>query len=340
MKTEELDYTLPERLIAQHPCEQRDQSRLLVLDRATGTMLIDVYAHVARYLRAGDCMVLNDTRVIRARLHGYKHSGGRVEVFLIQEIAEATWSALVRPAAKVKPGTRITLPSGMEVEVGERLPEGKRLVRFDVPDVLRLLEKNGEIPLPPYIHRSGEDTQDADRYQTIYARTPGAVAAPTAGLHLTPEVIASLEKAGVNRIFLTLHVGYGTFKPVTALDLESHSVDPEEYDLPEETAQMLNSTREAGGRILAVGTTCTRVLETRYDRGQYHAGHGVTRLYIYPPYEFRGVDMLQTNFHLPKSSLLALVCAFAGKELVMEAYRLAVREEFRFYSYGDVMLIR
>lgn len=340
MQTEELDYTLPERLIAQYPCEKRDQSRLLVLDRATGVMQIDVYANVACHLRAGDCMVLNDTRVIRARLHGQKSSGGRVELLLLQELGPATWSALVRPSAKVKPGTRISLASGIGVEVGDRLPDGKRLVRFDVPEVLSVLEKSGEIPLPPYIHRSASDPHDADRYQTIYARTPGSVAAPTAGLHLTPAVIASLESTGIAREFLTLHVGYGTFKPITAGNLESHTVDPEEYDFPEKTAQALNRTRAAGGRILAVGTTCTRVLESQCDQGKFHPGRGITHLYIYPSHRFQGVDMLQTNFHLPKSSLLALVCAFAGKALVMEAYRRAVQEEFRFYSYGDVMLIR
>ncbi len=339
MKTADLNYDLPQELIAQHPSERRDASRLLVLNRATGEMHEDAYRNVAGYLRGSDCMALNDTRVIRARLHGHKDTGGHVEVFLLREEQPGQWITLVRPSAKVKPGTVVRFGGGVSAVVGDVLPEGRRRVRFDPADVLQALESVGEVPLPPYIHRDRPESVDLTRYQTVFARQPGAVAAPTAGLHFTDEVFASLDAKGVDRAFLTLHVGYGTFKPVTTEVLEDHRVDPEEFHFPEESAAKLNATRAAGGRVVAVGTTCTRVLETQFQEGAFVAGAGVTDKYICPPHTFRGVDALQTNFHLPKSSLLALVCAFAGTEFTLEAYRYAVRERFRFYSYGDVMLI-
>jgi S-adenosylmethionine:tRNA ribosyltransferase-isomerase len=339
MNVADLDYTLPEELIAQHPCPDRDGSRLLVVDRAAGTLTEDIYRNVAAWLRSGDCMTLNDTRVIRARLHGHKESGGAVEIFLLREEAPGVWAALVRPSAKVRPGASVLLSGGLRAEVLEPLPNGQRRVRFDRPDVVETLERIGEIPLPPYIHRDTQEAGDAVRYQTVFARTPGAVAAPTAGLHLTPEVFAALDAKGVRRAHLTLHVGYGTFKPITAERLEDHRVDAEDFEFPEDTAELLNATRAAGGRVMAVGTTATRVLETQWRDGRFHAGSGQTTAYIYPPYTCRGVDILQTNFHLPKSSLLALVCAFAGRDLTREAYDYAVRNRFRFYSYGDVMLI-
>lgn len=339
MKTEELNYTLPEALIAQHPCEKRDASRLMVVHRDSGCIEADIYSNVADYLRLGDCMVLNNTRVIRARLIGRKETGGRVEVFLLREKTPGTWIALVRPSARVKQRGRVLFPAGLSAIVKEPLPDGRREVEFDVPDVIRRLEEAGEIPLPPYIKRESAEPNDAQRYQTIYAAHPGAVAAPTAGLHFTEEVFARLDAKGVKREFLTLHVGYGTFKPITANTLEEHTVDGEEFVFSEETAQSLNHVRAAGGRIVAVGTTCSRVLETQYRDNAYHPGSGITNHYIFPPYKFQAVDVLQTNFHLPKSSLLALVCAFAGRELVMEAYDKAIKEGFRFYSYGDAMLI-
>jgi len=339
MQTAELDYELPESLIAQHPSPGRDTSRLLVLDRATGQIQEDVFRNLARYLRAGDCLVLNDTRVIRARLRGRKPSGGAVELFLLHEDEPGVWRALVRPSARVRPGTLIQLAGGLEASVGDVLSEGQRRVTFARADVLRLLERAGEVQLPPYIRRATPEAEDLERYQTIYARVAGAVAAPTAGLHFTPQVFAALSAAGVQRAHLTLHVGYGTFKPITAGELAAHTVDPEPFALPPETADALNNARARGGRIVAVGTTSTRVLETQYRDGLFHAGDGVTDRYIYPPYAFGGVDVLQTNFHLPRSSLLALVCAFAGTEFVLEAYRRAVARRFRFYSYGDAMLI-
>ncbi|MFP4501893.1 MAG: tRNA preQ1(34) S-adenosylmethionine ribosyltransferase-isomerase QueA [Candidatus Hydrogenedentota bacterium] len=339
MRTADLDYDLPESLIAQHPSDKRDESRLLVLDRAAGTIREDVFKNVADYLAPGDCVVLNDTRVIRARLRGTKATGGKVEIFLLRAEGPGVWTALVRPSAKVKPGTRVRCPAGLEAVVAEVLPEGRRRVRFDKADVVAHLERAGEIPLPPYIHRDTPDPGDQTRYQTVYAAHPGAVAAPTAGLHFTGAVFASLAAAGVKHTRITLHVGYGTFKPISADTLAAHRVDPEDYVFPAAAADMLNGTRAAGGRVVAVGTTVTRVLESRCRQGRYRPGQGATDLYIYPPYDFRAVDVLQTNFHLPRSSLLALVCAFAGAEFVLDAYRYAVRRGFRFYSYGDVMLI-
>lgn len=339
MRTSELDYDLPEELIAQRPADRRDESRLLVLDRADRSMRCDVFRNVARYLRRGDCLALNRTRVIRARLHARKPTGGEVEIFLLREEAPGVWHALVRPSARVKPGTTVRVAGEVDATVEEPLPGGQRRVRFERPDVLDVLESIGEIPLPPYIRRDSAEPADAERYQTVYAQTPGAVAAPTAGLHFTPEVFASLDEAGVGRAYLTLHVGYGTFRPIQTEDVAEHRLEPEEFDLPEETAAALNRTREEGGRVVAVGTTCTRVLESQFRDGAYRPGHGETGHYIYPPYTFRAVDVLQTNFHLPRSSLLALVCAFAGTDFVLEAYRHAIRERFRFYSYGDVMLI-
>jgi S-adenosylmethionine:tRNA ribosyltransferase-isomerase len=339
MRTDDLDYHLPQELIAQRPAERRDASRLLVLDRATGAMHTDVIANLPAYLRAGDCLAINDTRVIRARLRGQKPTGGAVEIFLLLEEAPGDWRALVRPSAKVRPGTPVEIAPGVQARVADLLPGGQRRVLFDTPDVIALLEAVGHIPLPPYIHRAGPEPADLSRYQTVYARQPGAVAAPTAGLHFSEEIFAQLAAQGVGRAALTLHVGYGTFKPISVDTLEAHRVDGEDYAFPPESAEALNAARADGGRIVAVGTTATRVLETCWRDGALCPGQGVTHAYIYPPYTFNAVDALITNFHLPKSSLLALVGAFAGVERILEAYRFAVSQRFRFYSYGDAMLI-
>lgn len=339
MKTADLDYDLPPDLIAQHPCERRDEARMLVLDRRRQTIQPDVFRNIASYLRRGDCLVLNDTRVIRARLRGRKPTGGQVEIFLLRQVAPLVWDALVRPSARVKPGTRVILGEGIDILVGDVLSGGHRTVMFAEPISLDALDKVGETPLPPYIRRRHPDGQDAERYQTIYARTAGAVAAPTAGLHYTNAVFDSLERAGVRKAWLTLHVGYGTFRPIQADRVEDHVLDPEWFEFSRETADILNRTRAAGGRVVAVGTTCTRVLETQFREGAFQPGRGLADRYIYPPYVFHAVDALQTNFHLPRSSLLALVCAFAGHDFIMEAYRFAIQERFRFYSYGDTMLI-
>ncbi len=339
MNTSELDYALPEALIAQHPTEPRDASRLLVVDRTTGEMHEDTFSNLPQYLVAGDCLAMNDTRVIRARLIGRKPTGGRVELFLLRETAPGTWESLVRPSAKVKPGMRIDIDGEM-CTVDEVLPGGKRCVRFDSPDVLRILEASGAVPLPPYIQRAAPDAIDVARYQTVYAARDGAVAAPTAGLHYTDALMHAIGDAGVSHTHVTLHVGYGTFKPVQADRLEEHTVDPEDFDVSERAAHILNDTRANGGRVVAVGTTATRVLETIHRDGEYHSESGQTNRYIYPPYTFHGIDALQTNFHLPRSSLLALVYAFGGVDLMRRAYAYAVDAQFRFYSYGDTMLIR
>jgi S-adenosylmethionine:tRNA ribosyltransferase-isomerase len=339
VKTDELDFHLPEELIAQRPSVRRDESRLLVVDRKTGGLTPVVFREIGSFLRSGDCLVMNDTRVIRARIEAHKPSGGKIEIFLLHEEAPGAWTCLMRPSAKVKPGTPLLLAEGITATAGDVLPDGKRRIHFDCENVIRELERIGRIPLPPYIHRDAEDPLDAERYQTVVARSPGAVAAPTAGLHYSPELLERLEAQGVSRACVTLHVGYGTFKPITVEDLAEHRVDPEDFELSPETAARLNTVRPAGGRVVAVGTTATRVLETQYHDGAFHPGSGQTNTYIHPPYTYGGVDVLQTNFHLPKSSLLALVAAFAGVELMREAYRFAIAERFRFYSYGDAMLI-
>jgi len=339
MDTRLLDYHLPEELIAQQPVEPRDTARMLVLNRADHSMTVDTFRNVAAYLKRGDCLVLNDTKVICARLRATRPTGGRVEIFLLKEIGEGRWEALVRPSSRLKPGTVLQLSQGYQCRFGERIDSERRIVEFHPTDVFPLLQVAGETPLPPYIARVHADARDRERYQTIYAKVPGAVAAPTAGLHFTPRVFESLDAIGVRRTFVTLHVGYGTFRPVRTDRLEKHDMDAEVFELPAETAATLNETRAQGGRVVAVGTTTTRVLETQHREGRFQAGSGETKLFIYPPYTFQGVDVLQTNFHLPRSTLLALVCAFAGTDFVLEAYRFAVKERFRFYSYGDVMLI-
>ena len=339
MNTDELDYSLPDELIAQQPVENRSESRLLVVDRSAGTIKEDVFSNVGAYLDPGDSMVVNDTRVIRARLHAQKPTGGKVELFLLRELAPGEWEALVRPSARVKPGSEVLIGDHVKATIEEPLSNGRRRVCFADTDVLSTLQEVGEIPLPPYIARKATNVLDADRYQTVYADKHGAVAAPTAGLHFTPELLDELSAKGVSKTTLTLHVGYGTFKPIQVDTLEDHVVDPEEFYFTEESAALLNDTRARGNRVISVGTTSTRVLETQFREGAYQVGEGMTNCYIYPPYEFGGVDALITNFHLPKSSLLALVFAFGGTALIKDAYAYAVENKFRFYSYGDAMII-
>lgn len=341
MRTSALDYDLPADLIAQYPSEKRDASRLLIVDRSRDSIREDVFRNFPSYLGTNDCVVVNDSRVVRARLKGRKSSGGAVEIFLLREVSRGRWEALVRPSGRLKPGSRVELGDRVTVTatVEELLENGNRVVRFDDADVLEIMERTGETPLPPYIRRESPDARDAERYQTIYARAPGAVAAPTAGLHFTDSVLGSLREKGVPVVGLTLHVGYGTFKPVQSDELGEHRVDAEDYLFPKSTADSLNTARAQGGRVVAVGTTSVRTLETRCVDGRFSPGEGKTDVYIYPPYSFGGAEVLLTNFHLPRSSLLALVCAFGGTDLVLEAYRHAVAEKFRFYSYGDAMLI-
>lgn len=327
----DFDFELPEELIAQSPAAVRDRSRLLVVERATGTLTDSVFADIGRWLRAGDLLVVNDTRVFPARLVGRRQpSGGRVELFLVAELGDGTWEALARPAARLRAETFVHVGEGedqLEIEVVAELQDGRRAIRFHTDgDLWERLDRVGRTPLPPYIRRAKSDDGDElrldrERYQTVYAEKRGAIAAPTAGLHFTPELLAELAAAGVERV-------------------EDHRVASERYVIPEETSLAHSRARAGGGRVIAVGTTTTRALESSLDeRGVLRAGAGVTELFLRPGSAFRAVDALVTNFHLPKSSLLMLVAGFAGRELVLEAYRHAVRERYRFYSYGDAMLI-
>lgn len=325
---------------------------MLVLSRETKKTQVREFHHFSAYLRAGDCLVLNDTRVIPARLYGQKETGGgAVEALLLEPIDHERWLALLRPARRLKPGTRVrlhaassatTAPKNAGFEVVARRNNGGNEIRIipgDAPSVEALLEVAGHMPLPPYIHRVDEDA-DRERYQTVYATNSGAVAAPTAGLHFTAELLQQLEQKGISIVRLTLHVGIGTFRPVDAVDLRDHQMHTERFILPEATASVINQTRKDGGRIVAVGTTSVRVLETCVnDHGQLIPQQGETQIFLYPPYQPKITDALLTNFHLPQSTLLMLVSTFAPREAVLRAYAEAVEHRFRFYSYGDCMLI-
>ena len=342
LRTADYDFDLPPDRIAQAPAERRDASRLLVVDRATGTLAHRVFADLLDYVPAGDALVLNETRVFPARLLGRRASGAEAEVLLLtpQGGEEKLWTALVRPGAKLKPGRTVEVAPDLSVEIVESTLGGERIVRLHTPLTLtEALDRYGEVPLPPYVqHRATEE--DRERYQTVYARERGSVAAPTAGLHFTPELLAALEAKGVRIVRLVLHVGVGTFRPVETDDPAEHRMHSEWYHVPEDAAAALNETRAAGGAIWAVGTTVTRTLETVTDEaGVVHAREGWTDIFIRPPYRYRAVDHLVTNFHLPRSTLLMLVAAFAGYERMMEAYREAIEGGYRFFSYGDAMLI-
>jgi S-adenosylmethionine:tRNA ribosyltransferase-isomerase len=342
MKTNEFDYTLPPDRIAQAPLPQRDQARMMVVHRATGDLEHRRVCDLPDYLHAPDLLILNDTRVIPARLLGRKPvTGGQVELLLLEERDDRTWDVLLRASRRPKPGARLQFG-----ELGATLLEdgeaGRAVVRFDGEGpLLQQLDDIGQPPLPPYIHR-GADTaaEDRERYQTIYARAPGSVAAPTAGLHFTEALFARLDAAGVRRAHVTLHVGIGTFRPVTADEVEQHTMESERYNLPPETAAAYEAARAAGGRIIAVGSTSVRTLETvATEHGHIVPASGRSSLYIHPPYTYRVIDAMLTNFHLPQSTLLMMVCALGGYDLMMRAYRVAVEENYRFYSYGDCMLI-
>jgi S-adenosylmethionine:tRNA ribosyltransferase-isomerase len=344
MLIEDFDYRLPEELIAQHPLDRRDAARMLFLDRERAAWRDSQFAELPSYLRAGDVVVVNNTRVFPARLTGAREpSGGRVELFLVREREPLVWETLARPARRLQKGARLNFGDGrLRAEIIAALDDGRRIVRFDCDEPLTaLLEEIGQTPLPPYIKREGEEiAEDRERYQTIYARERGAIAAPTAGLHFTPRVMREMAARGVQSVEITLHVGYGTFEPVRVHDLSLHTVAPEQYEISARAAQAINFARAAGGRILAVGTTTTRALESAVDEaGIVQPGAGLAQLTITPPYRFRAVDALLTNFHLPRSSLLVLVSAFAGRALLLDAYAHAVAASYRFYSYGDCMLI-
>lgn len=344
MKTSDFDYELPEELIAQHPAPERSAARMMVLRRDSGTLEHRHFRDLPGYLEPRDLLVANDTRVLPCRVYGRKRaSGGKVEIFFLEPVdgEDGVWEALIRASRPLAPGQEVELgDGGLVVTVLERGPRGPARVRIPAGfDLHAFLSRQGHIPLPPYIRR--EDTAaDRESYQTIYARAPGAVAAPTAGLHFTPQVMAELEARGVRRALVTLHVGWGTFRPVTAENAADHVVESERYHIAADVAQAVSACRAAKGRIVAVGTTTVRALETAARDGQgVAAGEGRSTLFIHPPYRFQIVGALLTNFHLPQSSLLMLVSAFAGPDFVMQAYREAVRLRYRFYSYGDCMLV-
>ena len=340
-RTSDYDYDLPSEQIAQYPAERRDQSRLLVIDRESGKRHHRRFSDLTEYVQSGDVLVVNETRVFPARLRGRRSGGGAAEVLLLHPAEDDTlWTALVRPGAKMRPGRVIDVAPDLSVEVVEMLPGGERLVRLlsSLPTE-EALDRFGEMPLPPYMKREVTE-KDRDRYQTVYARERGSVAAPTAGLHFTPDLLARLQEQGVTLARLVLHVGVGTFRPVEVEDPSDHPMHREWYHVSPEAAATVNAARARGDAVWAVGTTSVRTLESVADEGgEVHAGSGWTDLFIRPPYRYRTVDHLITNFHLPRSTLLMLVAAFAGYELTMDAYREAVTREYRFYSYGDAMAI-
>lgn len=352
LKTELLEYDLPERLVAQNPAPRRRDARLMTLSRATGEIGHRVFSELSFLLRRGDLLVVNDTKVLHGRLRAARATGGAVEIFLLSPLSPEgvaagmeSWEALARPSKRLKEGEEFDVGGALRVRLVRSLGEGRwevLLVGRGVP-VAKALERVGEMPLPPYIRRRPGDPaakEDAVRYQTVFARNPGSVAAPTAGLHFDEDLLAELATSGVGVARLTLSVGYGTFTPIRAEEVETHGVHPERYRLPPETAAEINAARGRGGRMVAVGTTCVRTVETcASEDGTVEPSGGTTRKFIFPGYRFRVVDALVTNFHLPRSSLLALVMAFAGVDAVRAAYREAVAREYRFFSYGDAMFI-
>ena len=344
MKRSDFYYDLPPGRIAQEPVRPRDASRLLVLDRATGTLTDARFRHLTEFLEAGSLLVVNDTRVIPARLWGTKSTGGRAEVLLLTREGEGRWEALIRSAKRSRPGTRIAIDGGggAEAEVLESRGEGLYAVLLHADDPERLIDQAGEVPLPPYIRREAARPEDRRWYQTRFAHPEkgGSAAAPTAGLHFTPRVLASLEARGIERASVTLHVGLGTFLPVRTDDVGAHRMHLERFEMPEATARAVNRALDEGRPVVAVGTTAVRVLEHCGRSGRVEPGDGWTDLFVLPGHDFRVVGAMVTNFHLPESTLLMLVCAFGGRGPVMAAYRHAVEKGYRFYSYGDAMLIR
>ncbi|WP_066257852.1 tRNA preQ1(34) S-adenosylmethionine ribosyltransferase-isomerase QueA [Neobacillus drentensis] len=341
MKVDLFDFHLPEELIAQVPLQNRTDSRLMVLDKDSGEIKHEVFKHVIEYLREGDCLVLNDTKVLPARLFGVKKdTGAKIEVLLLKQLEGDQWETLIKPAKRVKEGTEIVFGEGLLTAVCTGTSDhGGRILDFKYEGIFyEVLDQLGEMPLPPYIK---EQLEDRDRYQTVYAREPGSAAAPTAGLHFTDSLLKAIKEKGVHIAFITLHVGLGTFRPVSVDDVLEHDMHSEFYIVTEGTARLLNEVRNKGGRIITVGTTSTRTLETiaAANDGRFIEGSGWTNIFIYPGYEFKAIDGMITNFHLPKSTLIMLVSALAGREHVLHAYQTAVTERYRFFSFGDAMLI-
>lgn len=340
-RTSDYDYALPEARIAQRPVEPRDASRMLVVDRASGSLAHRTFRDVAELIPDGDAIVLNTTKVFKARLLGHRQSGGPAEILLLRPIDATHYEAMIHPGGKLRPGRMVTIAPGFRVEIVEATPRRTRVVRLHVDQgtIPEAIDAHGHVPLPPYIERADEQN-DTTRYQTVYANQAGSVAAPTAGLHFTPELLATLDARGVERVNVLLHVGAGTFRPVSDEDPAMHVMHEEWCEVSEEAATRLNAVRARGNKIWVVGTTGVRTLETATDRdGLVQPFRGETNIFLRPPYEFRGVDHLITNFHLPKSTLIMLVAAFAGYDLTMRAYNTAVADEYRFYSYGDAMCV-
>ncbi|MFS0780783.1 tRNA preQ1(34) S-adenosylmethionine ribosyltransferase-isomerase QueA [Bacillus sp. 1P06AnD] len=341
MKVDLFDFHLPEELIAQTPLKNREASRLMVLDQKTGETKDEVFSDIVNHLNEGDCLVLNDTKVLPARLFGMKEdTGAKVEMLLLKQDEEDVWEVLIKPAKRVRKGTIITFGDGeLKAECIGELEQGGRIVKFNYDGIFyEVLDHLGTMPLPPYIK---EQLDDQDRYQTVYAKERGSAAAPTAGLHFTERLLDEIREMGVHVAFITLHVGLGTFRPVSVEDIDNHDMHAEYYHMDEETAALLNKVRSDGKRIITVGTTSTRTLETiasKYD-GVFKAESGWTDIFIFPGYEFKAIDGMITNFHLPKSTLMMLISALAGREHVLEAYEKAVQKKYRFFSFGDAMLI-
>ncbi len=340
MKKSDFFFELPEELIAQTALEKRDSSKLLVLDKKNGSVEHKVFSDIISYLQPGDCLVLNDSRVIPARLFGERKTGGAVEVLLLKDLGSNKWETLTRPGRKTRIGEEIFFGSGsLKATVVDEIDDGKRVVEFEYEGIfLELLEKLGQMPLPPYIH---EKLADPERYQTVYSKNIGSAAAPTAGLHFTNELLESIKAKGVDIAFVTLHVGLGTFRPVKADDLEDHIMHSEYYEIPDESIEKIMRAKKGNGRVIAVGTTSCRTLESAFsENGEIEKKSGDTSIFIYPGYKFKAVDALITNFHLPESTLIMLVSALAGRENILNAYNIAIDEKYRFFSFGDAMFIQ
>jgi len=338
MKRTDFYFDLPEELIAQTPILQRDMSRMLRLDKTSGEIEHKHFYELIDYLNEGDCLVLNDSRVLPARLYGSRESGGGVELVLLRDLGEGRWECLSRPGRKTRPGTKLLFGDGeLTATVQDVTEGGNRIVQFHYEGIfLEVLERLGKMPLPPYIH---EELKDSERYQTVYSRELGSAAAPTAGLHFTKELLDRIEEKNIKVCYVTLHVGLGTFRPVKEDEIEDHPMHSEFCIISEETANAVNETKKNGGKVIAVGTTSCRTLESFTENGKLKAGSGWTDIFIYPGYEFKCIDALVTNFHLPESTLIMLVSALAGRENVLNAYKTAVEERYRFFSFGDSMLI-
>lgn len=338
MKLTDFSYELPKELIAQHPAEPRDHARLMLYDRKTGAVEHKHFYDLVDELRAGDVLVFNDSKVIPARLYGKRvPTGGKVEVLLLTPVGEDRWEVLVKPGKKALPGTTIEFPGGLQAEVLDRTDFGGRVVHFTYDGVFDdIIDKIGEMPLPPYIH---EKMEDPNEYQTVYARERGSAAAPTAGLHFTDELLQKIRDKGVEEVFVTLHVGLGTFRPVEEENIEDHQMHSEFYSITPEAADAINRAKTEGRRIIAVGTTSIRTLESAGMTGKLKAGSGWTNIFIYPGFTFHIVDALVTNFHLPESTLLMLISALSTREQILHAYEIAVKEKYRFFSFGDAMFI-